>query len=319
MAVTLLVLGYAVVLATVGTALLRRAGWARRAPRLAILAWYALSASIIGSVLLAALTIALDATRGGVSRPCDAPGGWSCSPAAGGVPAIAALLVALIVALRVIWCLTRVYAAARGQRRHQLDALAVLGRADARLGVTVVEHAAPAAYCLPGRVVVTTAALNALDDEGLAAVIAHERAHLRQRHHLMRMTAQALAEAFPYLRAFQIARDEIGGLAELAADDAAAKRTGRLTVAAALLTLAEANPAPAPAKTPALTAGGTSAAARARRLIAAERPLGGVRVLLGLAAAALVLAAPAAAIAASVPSAPDAGCCTTAQPIHGAT
>jgi Zn-dependent protease with chaperone function len=315
---TLVLLGYAVVLGTGGTAVLRRAGWTGRAPRLGMLAWYALSLSIVGSVLLAGLTVAMDATRGGASRPCHAPAAWSCSPTTGGAPAIAAAIAVLIVTVRVIWCLTRVYATARGQRHHQLDALAVLGRPDARLGVTVVDHATPAAYCLPGRVVVTTAALDALDDQGLAAVIAHERAHLRQHHHLLRMTAQAVAEAFPYVPAFAAAREQIGRLAELAADDAAAKRSGRLTVAAALLTLAEAAHT-GPARAPALTAGGTTAAARARRLIADARPLGRVRVGLGLAAAALVLAAPAAAIAASAPPTPKAGCCTTAQSIHAAT
>ena len=316
---TLLLLGWAVVLATAGTAVLGRASWSRRAPRTAILAWYTLSLSIIGSVLLAALTIVLDATRGGTSRPCDAPAAWSCSPTAGGAPAVAAALAAVLVIVRIIWCLTRVHVAARGRRHDQLDALTVLGRADTRLGVTVVDHTEPAAYCLPGRVVVTTAALNALDDQGLAAVIAHERAHLRQHHHLLRTTAQALAEAFPYIPAFAAARDQVARLAELAADDAAAKRSGRLTVAAALLTLAEAaRPPEDAAMAPALTAGGSTAAARARRLIAGERPLGRFRVALGLAAAALVFSAPAAAVAASVPPAPEAGCCTTAQPIHDA-
>jgi Zn-dependent protease with chaperone function len=68
--------------------------------------------------------------------------------------------------------------------------------------VTVIDHEAPAVYCLPGRhgrVVVATAALRALDDERLAAVLAHERAHLRQRHHLLRATAEALAVALPFV------------------------------------------------------------------------------------------------------------------------
>lgn len=315
---TLSLLGYAVLLATAGTAVLRRAGWTRRAPRLAILCWYALSLSIIGSVLLAGVTAAVSATRdGGTARACHAPSHWPCAPPttpAGAVLAVVIAAAALAVIARIAWCLARTCAAAGRRRGDQLDALAVLGRADDRLGVTVIDHAAPAAYCLPGRVVVTTAALAALDDRGVAAVIAHERAHLSQRHHLMRTTAQALVQAFPHVRAFAVAREEIGRLAELAADDAAAKRSGPLTVAAALLALAEAAPVPAPA----LTAGGTTAAARARRLIAGERPLGPTRVLLGLAAAALVLSAPVVAVAALAPAAPSAACCTTAAPAHGA-
>ena len=43
----------------------------------------------------------------------------------------------------------------------------------------------PAAYCVSGRppaIVVTTAALGALDDRQLDAVVAHERAHLAGHH-----------------------------------------------------------------------------------------------------------------------------------------
>jgi Zn-dependent protease with chaperone function len=317
MTAALPLLTYAAVLATAGGAVLRRAAWTRRAPRLAILAWFAVALSAVGSVLLAGLTVATQAGGGGGARRCDAPASWTCSPAvtaAGNVVAVTAGAVTLVVAVRLLWCLTRTHAAAAHWRREQLDALALLGRADARLGVTVVDHAAPAAYCLPGRhgrVVVTTAALAALDEPGLAAVLAHERAHLFQRHHLLRATAEALAAAFPCVPALQAARAEIAHLTELAADDAAARGSGRLTVAAALLALAEATPvAPAPA----LTAGGTTAAARARRLIAGERPLSRSRVLLGLAAAVFVLAAPVAAVAASsAPERPAAGCCTVAQ------
>ena len=352
MTAALLLLAYAGVLATAGTASLRRAVWPRRAPRLAILAWFTLSVSMIGSVLMAGLTVVMDTARGDGARPCDAPARWTCSPTvttAGAAVAVAAGLAVLAIAARLLWSLTRTYAATSRSRRDQLDALAVLGtpltgfrggavraggttpaaasraaggREDDRLGVTVIDHAAPAAYCLPGRhgpVVVTTAALRALDDDRLAAVLAHERAHLCQRHHLLRTTAEALAAAFPWAPTLAAARDQVARLAELAADDAAAKRSGRLTVAAALLALAEAMPVTAPVLTagaPALTAGGTATATRAHRLITGERPLGHVRVLVGLAAAVVVFSAPVAAIAAatsSTSSTSGAGCCTTAQ------
>jgi Zn-dependent protease with chaperone function len=310
---------YAVVLATAGGAVLRRSAWTPRAPRLAILAWFAVALSAVGSVLLAGLTVAIHAGGGGARR-CGAPASWTCSPAvttAGGVAAVAAGAVTLALAARLLWCLTRTYAAASRTRRRQLDALAVVGRVDERLGVTVVDHSAPAAYCLPGRhgrVVVTTAALAALDEPGLAAVLAHERAHLGQRHHLLRATTEALAAALPYVPVLRGARTEVARLTELAADDAAARRSGRRVVAAALLTLAEAaSSAPsAPAPATALAAGGTFAAARARRLIGAERPLSRCRMLLGLAALALVAAAPVAAVVASPAPGRPAACCSVA-------
>lgn len=309
-------LAYAVVLATAGGAVLRRSAWTPRAPRLAILAWFAVALSAVGSVLLAGLTVAIHAGGGGARR-CGAPASWTCAPAvttAGGVAAAAAGAVALVLAARLLWCLTRTYAAASRTRHRQLDALAVVGRVDERLGVTVVDHSAPAAYCLPGRhgrVVVTTAALAALDEPGLAAVLAHERAHLGQRHHLLRATTEALAAALPYVPVLRGARTEVARLTELAADDAAARRSGRRVVAAALLTLAEAASSPPP-PTPALAAGGTFAAARARRLIGAERPLSRPRLLLGLAALALVVAAPVAAVVASPAPGRPADCCAAA-------
>ena len=318
MIAALALLGYAVLLATAGAGVLRRAGWPRRAPRLAILAWQALSLSTIGSVLLAGVLIELAAASVDAARRCGAPAPWPCSPAmtpAGLALAIAAAMVLVTVTARVIWYLTRTYAAALGRRNRQLDALAVLGRPDDRLGVTLIDHAAPSAYCLPGRhgrIVVTTAALTALDEHHLGAVLAHERAHLRQRHHLIRTTAEALSRAFPWVPAFTMAREQIGRLSELAADDAAARQSGRLTVAAALLALAEATAATPATPAPALTAGGPTAATRAHRLITGAHPLGRTRVLLGLAATALVVSAPAVAAAASVPTAPHTACCTTA-------
>ena len=59
------------------------------------------------------------------------------------------------------------------------------------------EH--PAVYCLPGRrrIVMTTGALRCLDARQLEAVLAHERAHLSGRHHLVLTFANALKDAFP--------------------------------------------------------------------------------------------------------------------------
>ncbi|MCO6011031.1 M48 family metalloprotease [Actinoallomurus purpureus] len=321
MIVTLFLLGHALLLATAGTAALRRAGWPTRAPRLAIAAWLALSASIVGSVILAGLTATTAATRAGsVPGRCYGPMRWPCAPDTfSGAAALAATgaVAALAVAARVVGCLCAAYRTAARERRLLLDALALVGRTDARLGVTVVDHAAPAAYCVPGRhgrIVVTSGALAALDDARLAAVLAHERAHMRQLHHLALTSARGLARAFGPLPAFTTAQDQIAFLAELAADDAAAKRSGRLTVAEALLALAEAAPADA------MAAGGTATGARARRLITGSRPLGRTRILLGLTAAAAVLTAPPAAAEPAL-SATVVACCgsshtTATQPGH---
>ncbi|WP_419249342.1 M48 family metalloprotease [Streptomyces canus] len=57
----------------------------------------------------------------------------------------------------------------------------MLARPIPRPAALVLEHAAPAAYCVPtrgGRVVITSSALSRLTPSEGAAVVEHERAHL---------------------------------------------------------------------------------------------------------------------------------------------
>jgi Zn-dependent protease with chaperone function len=317
--VTLLLLTHTLLLATAGTAALRRAGWPSRAPRLAIAAWLALTASTVGSTILAGLAATTAATRAGVAAGrCYGPVHWPCAPdtfSAAGVLAGTGAVAALVLTARLTWSLIATHVTTTRERRIRLGTLALIGRADARLGVTVVEHATPAAYCVPGRrgrIVVTSGVLAALDEAQLAAVLAHERAHLRQRHHLAVTAARALTRAFGPLPPFTVARDQIAFLVELAADDAAAKGSGRLTVAESLLTLAAAVPIETPVH--ALAAGASATGARARRLIAGTRPLGRARALLGVAVAAAVLSAP---VAAAGPVLTTAVACCGSSPTAG--
>jgi hypothetical protein len=89
----------------------------------------------------------------------------------------------------------------------------------------------------------------------LLSVLAHERAHLRGRHHLLLRAAEGLHQAFPRVAAFREARRALGRLAEMLADDTASRHSGRLTVATTLVCLAEHSMIP----TAALGAGGDSA------------------------------------------------------------
>jgi len=270
-------LGYAALLLAAAP-LLTRARWPERAPRLAIAVWLALAASAIGSVVLAGLVLLVPAptvSRGVASLLA------TCGMALrvryahpGGLPlAVAGAVVAVAVTAWVAWCAVATLAAtARAGRDHRLRLL-LAGRTDERLGALVVEHSEPAAYCMSGvrrPVVLTTAALRLLDEPQLAAVLAHERAHQAGRHHLLVSLAAVPAAAFPWVPAFRHTRDEVARLAELAADDAAARRSPRLAVAEALLTLGS---VAGPAAAWALGAGGSTAAARVRRLIAAPQPL----------------------------------------------
>jgi hypothetical protein len=68
-------------------------------------------------------------------------------------------------------------------------------------------------------------------------VLSHERGHVRARHHWLAQCAEALAGGFPGVGVFSAFRDQVGDLVELAADDRAARRHGRLTTALALAEL----------------------------------------------------------------------------------
>ncbi|MQA80234.1 MAG: M48 family metalloprotease [Streptosporangiales bacterium] len=295
MRVALVLLGYAILLGTVGVSVLRRAHWVDRAPRLAILAWFALIASILGSVVLGGLSLAvpIGQVSGDLAellRSCAMALRAQYATPGGAAVGIAGATLAAAVVMRVACCAVAGIARAALRRHRHRGMLAMVGRHDPRLGAVIVEHDVPAAYCLPGRrkhVVLTSAALRALADDEIVAVLAHERAHLRGHHHIVTGAAAATERAFPFVAAFTAARREVDRLVELLADDTATRSCSRLAVADALLTVA-ATPAPAGA----LGAGGSSTAHRVRRLLRSELPLTRTQRLARILAAAAILAIP---------------------------
>jgi hypothetical protein len=256
---------YAAAAGLLAPAALRR-GWAARSPRLAMSVWLVLPVSWMVAVVLAVLAATAPS---GLTWPGPQPGGSQVLPAGpapgGPAGAVTGLLLAAAVVLRTGWCLARELARSRRDRHEHAALVAATGRPCPELGVVALDHDAPAAYCMPCgryRLVVSAGALAALDTGQLHAVLAHERAHLRYRHHLMLAVAAALARAFPRVPLFAQAGPELGVLAEMAADDAAARRHRRDDLAAALVILAGAGP-----RSAALTAGGPAAMARLQRLL----------------------------------------------------
>ncbi|MGW4474444.1 M56 family metallopeptidase [Nonomuraea sp. NPDC004354] len=286
---------YAVAVAVLLPARLSRARWAERAPRLAIAMWLAACASVAGSAPLALLaaTVPADTIGHGLADLFEL---CTMILAEGpGAAAWAGLGAGALVAGRLGACLGGVLAKARSERRRHAESLALLGRPDRELGAVVVDYAEPLVYCLPGRAattVITTAALRSLNGEQVAAVLAHERAHVRGRHHLVLAAGEAFARAFPFVPLFSAARAEVARLVELRADDVAASRHPRVQVAAALVGLAT-------GRVPAFVmgAGGESALARVRRMLRPAAPLGRRQRVAGLAAVASLLAGPAAVAA----------------------
>jgi Zn-dependent protease with chaperone function len=269
-------------------------GWAARAPRLAIGLWLALLASCAVAVAVAGLALAVPSA---LSWPGTAPRapGWLAAGhgVPGGAPgAVAGLLLAAAIITRGSVCLASGLARARDERRAHALLLEAAGRPDPALGAIVLDHGAPVAYCLPSgrhRVVISTGALALLGPGQLQAVLAHERAHLRGRHHVTVTVATAMARAFPRVPLCAQARARLPVLAELAADDAATRRHAPGDLASALVILARAGTHAA-----ALTAGGPAAMARVQRLLAPPArpglPVRAARLATGAAALALPLA-----------------------------
>ena len=148
--------------------------------------------------------------------------------------------------------------------RHRARALAESYRRAARLHgdgtVVVAGGGAVEAYALPGwpgRIVISGRLLEALDEPGRAALLAHERAHLAGRHHLFTTLAHLAAAANPVL--VPLART-VDYTVERWADEHAARVTGDRRLVA--LTIGQVAMMATPARWPAASLGMVQAGAR---------------------------------------------------------
>lgn len=164
----------------------------------------------------------------------------------------------------------RVFIALRRVRRRNREhaaAVHVIGRRSRDAdGVVVVVSDQPTVYCVGGSsktIVVTTAALDALDEAALAAVLAHEKAHLRGQHHLVLTLLNALSGALPWIPLFGSAAGKVAASLEMCADDAAVREHGPRALLDALVNLTHTRSAPVTA----LAAAGTAVLDRAARLL----------------------------------------------------
>ncbi|HEY4421227.1 MAG TPA: M56 family metallopeptidase [Pseudonocardia sp.] len=87
----------------------------------------------------------------------------------------------------------------------------------------------------PGTIVVTDGLRRQLSSDGIAAVLAHERAHLRGRHHMITAWAEVVSVAFPFVMLFRAASPALREQVEIAADIAATRSSGREALRSALL------------------------------------------------------------------------------------
>lgn len=286
MVIGVALLAYAAGVGLLGPRLTRRLAWPERAPLLAICCYLAAVWSVIVAIALAGLTLAVHGTvlGGGLSDligACIRRLRGSYAAPGGTAAALLGLGLAGVILIRALLVgVARLRAVRREALRHA-ETARLVGRPVAALGATVLDHPHPMAYCLGGRlptVVLTTGALKLLDPGQLAAVLAHERAHLASRHQLLMTAARVGRVMFPFVPLMREADAQVALLAELHADDAAARAHDAGPLAAALVILATGGsvaPAMATAGTtaPAMSAAGTDVVRRVTRLLRPAQPL----------------------------------------------
>jgi Zn-dependent protease with chaperone function len=203
-----------------------RSAWALRAPRATTAAWagYAvgsLAVSLAPWVFLVPRVV----PRVVASVPRD-----PVAHNGGSVLAGVALAVAVQAGIAVS-------AATRRRARHA-RALSLVGVWDPRLRALVVEDPRVLAYCVSGArsrptVVVTAGLLQLADGAELRAILAHERAHARARHHQILLAFAAWQAVVPFLPQARVALDGVRLATEAWADDVAARTAGpRSTISA---------------------------------------------------------------------------------------
>lgn len=186
-------------------------------------------------------------------------------------------------------------------RHRQMALLKLLAHGDPKVpGALVVDHPAATAYCVPGlrsAIVISAGTLNLLDQAELAAVLEHERAHLRARHDLVLLPFTALLRAFRWSATAREANRAVSLLVEMMADDRARRHRPARELATALLRVGVSGGGQAPSG--ALAAAdqpGGDLAARVTRLLRPPPDLPLYSAVLLCSVAALVVIAPTAAM-----------------------
>jgi Zn-dependent protease with chaperone function len=260
-------------------AALARARWPQRDPLVALVCWQAIGLagglSIIGALLVHGLA------PWGHSLP-EAWWHWvTRQPAQEAVRGDhwVAQTLAAVLALELLGVLVlSLLRTARTRRRHRALLELVVEPPAPGEDTRLLDHPAPVAFCIPGArplLVLSSGMVAELDGPQVDAVVAHERAHLAEHHHLLLLPFVAWRAALPVLPAADRAHDAVRDLVEMRADDVALTslpgRDSRRTLAAAIVAVAAGAGGQLPEG--ALAVGGGTVAVRVRRLLAPACPL----------------------------------------------
>ncbi|MBN9631103.1 MAG: M56 family metallopeptidase, partial [Actinobacteria bacterium] len=221
--------------------ILATAKWRAAAQVLALALWQSIALaggiSMIGSLLLAGLEPFGDDLASRVS-------GAAAALFSGPLPPDVSLLhtfflsAAVLLTAHLVLNLALTSVRSRRQRHRHMELLRLLSSPLPDEPATrIIDHPAPAAYCLPGARSVTVLSegmIELLSPEELEAVIAHERAHLRQKHHLLLDAFRSWKRALPWFPIATRAQDAVALLVEMLADDTARRASGDAVLADAI-------------------------------------------------------------------------------------
>lgn len=212
-------------------ALLSRAAWPRLAPAAGIALWQSLALAAVLAISGAALSTALWLVTD------DHPTWWRVALH------VAIMAVGVLVWARFWWAAWQVWRETSTRRARHRELVDLLGEPHGALpAVRVLTEQTPVAYCIPrlrdARVVISSGAVESLDDDALQAVLEHERSHVRTRHDLVLEAFGVLHRAFPRPLRTDAPLHQSQVMVELMADDAARKVTGDQALARAIVALA---------------------------------------------------------------------------------
>jgi uncharacterized membrane protein/Zn-dependent protease with chaperone function len=262
---------YSMAMLVAAPPLLRAMTGSGDAPRLGVVTWLSAIGTVVGSWVATSVMVIIEVISHGthprtVAASCLARLQRTMSGDAGIAPQITLLAIAAAVTVAAAIIGVRLVTAVLGMRARAHEharAVRLVGHRTGEADVVMVEAAKAAAYCVAGRppvIVVTSAARAALDDRQLAAVLAHERAHLAGHHAVIVSVLRALAAVFPRISLITEGEQQVSRLLEMCADDVAARRHSSRALLSGLITLCTAAPAEA------LAAADLAVLARAERL-----------------------------------------------------
>jgi Zn-dependent protease with chaperone function/uncharacterized membrane protein len=287
---------YSMAMLVAAPPLLRALTSSGNAPRLGVVTWLSAIGTVVGSWLATAVMVIVEMISHWthprtVAASCMARLQRTISGDAGIAPQITLVVIAAAFTVAVAIIGMRLATAVLGMRARAHEharAVRLVGHHTGEANVVVVEAAKAAAYCVAGRppaIVVTSAARAALDDRELAAVLAHERAHLAGHHAAIVSALRALAAVFPRLSLITEGAQQVSRLLEMCADDVAARRHSGGALLSGLVALCTAAPAEA------LAAADVAVLARAERLATPPEGTAKVRTRAALASVIAMMAA----------------------------